>query len=427
MTGKYLQFCTAATWQYTPPELIGTEDPARPQNATEKVDMWAIGCVFLEILRCATPFVHILDSVIDSRQRETLRQCYLQNRLQKECRIPTGLPPRLRMLVKSCLNFDSEARPSASELLEVIKVSKEPLLREMIAWQARWENMSGSSSSKAAGDLKSLDGALSRWSEQSETKAGGAVRGGYHMVRSTQASGLTRIGLAARVTSTDSSNAVSPPPAMKKPMARRNSVKAPSEFTAAAPSPIIDFCPPQPMEFSPAIELSPNQDQYAASQPPMPDFTPLATPYPGPARNPGTRPGGPELPPSPPQQQEEQRWYHHHHPTQLRGGSPGMAVRASVYRSAARLPPLPLPQQLSVPPIDAFGRQPAGGSTARYEPPTRRSPRLTLLHRAPTESRSNLAAFSNLQPWTPPTQMYVVPSAAYERFPPRRPAVYPPV
>eukprot|EP01053_Blabericola_migrator_P012540 Blabericola_migrator_1__12539@NODE_796_length_6480_cov_171_808046_g564_i0_p1_GENE_NODE_796_length_6480_cov_171_808046_g564_i0NODE_796_length_6480_cov_171_808046_g564_i0_p1_ORF_typecomplete_len1104_score124_50Pkinase/PF00069_25/9_7e50Pkinase_Tyr/PF07714_17/3_3e46Kinaselike/PF14531_6/6_2e16Kdo/PF06293_14/4_3e09APH/PF01636_23/0_022UbiD/PF01977_16/0_081NUP50/PF08911_11/0_5_NODE_796_length_6480_cov_171_808046_g564_i030176328 len=115
MNGKYLQFCTAATWQYTPPELIGTEDPARPQNATEKVDMWAVGCVFLEILRCATPFVHILDSVNDSRQRETLRQCYLQNRLQKECRIPSSLPPRLKMLVKSCLNFDSEARPSASE------------------------------------------------------------------------------------------------------------------------------------------------------------------------------------------------------------------------------------------------------------------------------------------------------------------------
>lgn len=47
----------AATWQYTPPELIGTKDPSRPKGATEQVDVWAMGCVFLEILRCATPFV----------------------------------------------------------------------------------------------------------------------------------------------------------------------------------------------------------------------------------------------------------------------------------------------------------------------------------------------------------------------------------
>eukprot|EP01054_Gregarina_sp_Poly1_P005981 Gregarina_sp_Poly_1__5980@NODE_314_length_9596_cov_167_192570_g269_i0_p1_GENE_NODE_314_length_9596_cov_167_192570_g269_i0NODE_314_length_9596_cov_167_192570_g269_i0_p1_ORF_typecomplete_len466_score67_19Pkinase/PF00069_25/1_8e18Pkinase/PF00069_25/3_5e03Pkinase_Tyr/PF07714_17/2_9e14Pkinase_Tyr/PF07714_17/2_5e03Pkinase_Tyr/PF07714_17/1_6e03Kinaselike/PF14531_6/7_1e06Kinaselike/PF14531_6/5_4e03_NODE_314_length_9596_cov_167_192570_g269_i081999545 len=165
MNGEFLQFCTAATWQYTPPELIGTEDPARPQNATEKVDMWAVGCVFLEILRCSTPFVHILDSVIDSRQRETLRQCYLQNRLQKECRIPPGLPPRLRMLVKSCLNFDSDARPSAAEVLEVIRNSKEALLREVSAWQSRWET-----GKSQKGDVKALDGALNKWKDEAPSK-----------------------------------------------------------------------------------------------------------------------------------------------------------------------------------------------------------------------------------------------------------------
>lgn len=67
-----------ATWLYTPPELIGTEDPARPKNATEKVDIWAMGCVFLEIMRCSTPFVVRLlfsDVCVLTRFSAFVRQC----------------------------------------------------------------------------------------------------------------------------------------------------------------------------------------------------------------------------------------------------------------------------------------------------------------------------------------------------------------
>lgn len=177
---------SSATWQYTPPELIGTKDPSRPKGATEQVDVWAMGCVFLEILRCATPFVvcflshtpsshiqlapsslqHILDSVPEDKQRALLRQCWLENRLESECRIPKHLPNRIRILISKCLSFDARRRPTAPQVhkrvcmrvfeivtyigivlvqvLQLIRENRDELLAEMVMWQTQWENRSRS-------------------------------------------------------------------------------------------------------------------------------------------------------------------------------------------------------------------------------------------------------------------------------------------
>eukprot|EP00923_Selenidium_pygospionis_P047787 GHVN01082435.1.p1 GENE.GHVN01082435.1~~GHVN01082435.1.p1 ORF type:complete len:798 (+),score=82.40 GHVN01082435.1:2143-4536(+) len=131
MKSEFVQRYTAATWQYAPPEIIGADDPSCPEGTTEKVDVWALGCVFLEICLAATPFKHILETVPDLQQRDVLRERLRAGLLESDIRIPPFLPPRLTRLIRICLVIDSRQRASAEEVKHFIARNESLLLSEL--------------------------------------------------------------------------------------------------------------------------------------------------------------------------------------------------------------------------------------------------------------------------------------------------------
>lgn len=131
MRSKYVQRYTAATWQYAPPEIVGADDPSCPKFTTEKVDVWALGCVFLEICLAATPFKHLLEAVPDVHQRDVLRERLFAGKLEGDIRIPEYLPPTLAQLVQICLVIDSEKRASAVGVKDFITRHEDVLLHDL--------------------------------------------------------------------------------------------------------------------------------------------------------------------------------------------------------------------------------------------------------------------------------------------------------
>eukprot|EP01069_Polyplicarium_translucidae_P004479 Polyplicarium_translucidae@DN2589_c0_g1_i3.p2 len=133
-----LQWCTAATWPYAPPEMILCDDPCRPDEATCKVDIWALGCVILELCRQPLPYTAVLRGVPEASHRDRLRQLLLTGRLQPKQVVPP-LPPCLQMLVRRCLSFHTEGRASAREVLHLVVRNGEAMKLELAAMQVQWD------------------------------------------------------------------------------------------------------------------------------------------------------------------------------------------------------------------------------------------------------------------------------------------------
>ncbi|KAH8740454.1 protein kinase domain [Cryptosporidium ryanae] len=123
--------CTAVTWQYAPPEIVGCSDPARPNsNATEKVDVWSMGCIFLEILTKKTPLQHILDNTEDSCKHSTLYNMIHSNRIEHELKIPP-LPESLYNLILMCLRPNPEVRASSMEVFDYLVNNENKILKQL--------------------------------------------------------------------------------------------------------------------------------------------------------------------------------------------------------------------------------------------------------------------------------------------------------
>ncbi|KAK6587885.1 kinase domain [Cryptosporidium xiaoi] len=123
--------CTAVTWQYAPPEIVGCSDPARPNsNANEKVDVWSMGCIFLEILTKKTPLQHILDNTDDSCKHSTLYNIIHSNRIEHELKIPP-LPESLYNLILMCLRPNPEVRASSREVFDYLVNNEKKILKQL--------------------------------------------------------------------------------------------------------------------------------------------------------------------------------------------------------------------------------------------------------------------------------------------------------
>ncbi|OII74727.1 protein kinase domain-containing protein [Cryptosporidium ubiquitum] len=123
--------CTAVTWQYAPPEIVGCSDPAKPNsNANEKVDVWSMGCIFLEILCKRTPLQHILDKVEESGKHSTLYNLIHSNKIEGELKIPP-LPDSLYNLITMCLRPNPELRASSKEVFDYLVNNEKKILKQL--------------------------------------------------------------------------------------------------------------------------------------------------------------------------------------------------------------------------------------------------------------------------------------------------------
>lgn len=99
--------------RYMAPELFDART-----KLTEKIDVWATGCIFIEIFGGPLPYETIANLA------ELTRELLVHRRPPT---IPEHLPEEVRALVVSCLDFDHQKRPSSRQGYEQLKVAKRQL------------------------------------------------------------------------------------------------------------------------------------------------------------------------------------------------------------------------------------------------------------------------------------------------------------
>jgi len=79
---------------------------------TEKVDIWALGCIVIEIFGGPLPFSHCT----------SIQQIMTSLLLKKEPPVvPHFLPPNIRQIIKRCFEFDPAKRPTAREVSQSLE------------------------------------------------------------------------------------------------------------------------------------------------------------------------------------------------------------------------------------------------------------------------------------------------------------------
>lgn len=101
--------------RYMAPELFDAQT-----KLTEKIDIWAMGCLFIEILAGPLPYEHINNLADLTREMLVLKRAP---------EMPQNLPDEVSKVIRGCLNFDYRLRPSSSVCFEQLKAAKK-LLRE---------------------------------------------------------------------------------------------------------------------------------------------------------------------------------------------------------------------------------------------------------------------------------------------------------
>lgn len=89
--------------RYMAPECY---DP-RHGKLTEKVDIWALGCIFIEVFAGILPYADCM----------SMAQLSARILVQKQPpQVPTSVQPAIRALTSSCFNFNPDKRPGAADL-----------------------------------------------------------------------------------------------------------------------------------------------------------------------------------------------------------------------------------------------------------------------------------------------------------------------
>jgi serine/threonine protein kinase len=89
--------------RYMAPECY---DP-RHGKLTEKVDIWALGCIFIEVFAGVLPYADCM----------TMAQLSARILVQKQPpQVPTSVAPALRSLTATCFSFNPDKRPAATDL-----------------------------------------------------------------------------------------------------------------------------------------------------------------------------------------------------------------------------------------------------------------------------------------------------------------------
>jgi len=101
--------------RYMAPELFDSKT-----KITEKVDIWAMACIFIEIFGGALPYDNI--NTLADLTREMLVH-------KRTPQLPRSLPEPLKRVIRGCHNFDHRLRPSSRQVFEQLREGKR-LLRE---------------------------------------------------------------------------------------------------------------------------------------------------------------------------------------------------------------------------------------------------------------------------------------------------------
>jgi serine/threonine protein kinase len=99
--------------RYMAPELFDSKT-----KITEKIDVWAMGCIFVEICGGPLPYENI------TTLADLTREMLVHRRTPD---VPTYIPHEARQIISSCLSFDYRQRPSSKEAFEQLKVAKKQL------------------------------------------------------------------------------------------------------------------------------------------------------------------------------------------------------------------------------------------------------------------------------------------------------------
>mmetsp|Transcript_47731 Transcript_47731/g.113412 ORF Transcript_47731/g.113412 Transcript_47731/m.113412 type:complete len:664 (+) Transcript_47731:59-2050(+) len=96
--------------RYMAPELFDSL-----AKITEKVDIWAMGCIFIEIFSRTLPYEGI------NTLPELTRELMVHKRPPQW---PGPLPEALEVVIRSCHNFDYRLRPSARRVFDELRIAK---------------------------------------------------------------------------------------------------------------------------------------------------------------------------------------------------------------------------------------------------------------------------------------------------------------
>lgn len=99
--------------RYMAPELFDAKT-----KITEKIDLWAMACIFVEIYGGSVPYRDI--STLAELTREMLMH-------RRKPSIPKTIPEEVRQIISSCLNFDYRMRPKCTQIFERLKIAKKQL------------------------------------------------------------------------------------------------------------------------------------------------------------------------------------------------------------------------------------------------------------------------------------------------------------
>jgi len=101
--------------RYMAPELFDGK-----MKVTEKVDIWAMGCIFIEIFGGPLPYDGI-------NALSELARLMIVGRKQPV--IPKQVPELLKCILRSCHNFDQRLRPGSRQVFDRLQQSKKELRR----------------------------------------------------------------------------------------------------------------------------------------------------------------------------------------------------------------------------------------------------------------------------------------------------------
>ena len=96
--------------RYMAPELFDCKT-----KITEKIDVWAMGCIFVEV--CGGPLPYEKITTLADLTKEMLIK-------RKSPSIPEFITGQMRDVCKSCLNFHYQDRPSSQKAFELLKAAK---------------------------------------------------------------------------------------------------------------------------------------------------------------------------------------------------------------------------------------------------------------------------------------------------------------
>merc|ERR1719197_2098605 len=101
--------------RYMAPELFDCRT-----KITEKVDIWAMGCIFIEIFGGTLPYDGITGLA------ELTRELLLHKRAPS---LPRHLPEVFGCIIHDCHNFDHSLRPSSKQIVHQLREGKQRLRR----------------------------------------------------------------------------------------------------------------------------------------------------------------------------------------------------------------------------------------------------------------------------------------------------------